>query len=172
MNSVSNEVTSNPLANGGTRVCVKKPPPGTVSGKHCFLWIPQVRKFETRPFTIAAVDPLEFVIASYDGFTGDLHRIASANLGVVLKGSVNGAYGAFSDAIEHDTVLLIRGGSGASFTFGIVLDALKRMQPNDEKRIIFVWLVKDPCNLLLTPYDPSTIRGLILTTHSTLHLVL
>lgn len=145
INGVSNEVTLHPLTNGGTRVCVKKAPLGAVSGKHCFLWIPGVRACETHPFTIAALNPLEFVIASYDGFTGDLHRAALANPGAAFKASVDGAYGTFPDVMEHDTTLLIAGGSGASFTFGTALDALKRMRPADHKRIVFVWLVKQHC---------------------------
>lgn len=168
INSVSNEVTLHPLANGGTRVCVKKPPPRVASGKHCFLWIPKVRSFEMHPFTIAAVDPLEFVIASYDGFTGDLHRLASANPGVVLKGSVNGAYGTFPDALEYDTLLFVAGGSGASFTFGVVLNALKRMQPDDERKIIFVWLVKHTCEFV----PRHILKEFTLTRHSISHLVL
>lgn len=145
INSVSNEVTLHPLANGGTRVCVKKAPLGAVSGKHCFLWIPGIRTCETHPFTIAALNPIEFVIASYDGFTGDLHRVALANPGVALKASVDGAYGTFPDVMEHDTTLLIAGGSGASFTFGTALNALGRMGLDDHKRVVFVWLVKQQC---------------------------
>lgn len=145
VNSTSNEVTLHPLPNGGTRVYVKKSPPGATSGRHCFLWIPKVRGLETHPFTIVAVDPLEFVIASYDGFTADLHKLALASPGAFIKGSVNGAYGTFPDALEHDTLLLIAGGSGASFIFGVVLDALRQMRPEEEKTIILVWLVKHHC---------------------------
>lgn len=174
INGVSNEVTLHPLANGGTRVCVKKAPAGAVSGKHGFLWIGGVRSTETHPFTIAAMDPLEFVIASYDGFTGDLHKMALANPGVALKGSVDGVYGTFPDPIEYNTTVLIAGGSGASFTFGTALNAVKRMGPDDKRKIIFVWLVKHHCKLIPV-YWRLCISWIVLVltslSHSSPHLV-
>lgn len=147
--SVSNEVTIQPLPNGATRVTLKKPPIGAVSGKHCFLWIPRVRSCETHPFTIAAMDPLEFVITSYDGFTRDLHQYALRHPGVSLKASVDGPYGTFPDAIDCDRMVLVSGGSGASFTFGSALNALKRIPDDKEKKVTFVWIVKNFCKYLL-----------------------
>ena len=145
MYSVSNEVTLQPLSNGGTRVTLKKPPLGAMSGKHCFLWIPKIRSFETHPFTIAATDPMEFVIASYDGFTSELHQYATRNPGASLKASVDGSYGTFPAVDNCDKMILVAGGSGASFTFGTALNALQKMKADDKKTIIFIWIVKQHC---------------------------
>lgn len=145
MYSVSNEVTLQPLSNGGTRVTLKKPPLGAMPGKHCFLWIPKIRFFETHPFTIAATDPMEFVIASYDGFTNELHQYATRHPGVSLKASVDGSYGTFPAVDDCDKMILVAGGSGASFTFGTALNALQKMKADDRKTIIFVWIVKQHC---------------------------
>ena len=146
--SVSNEVTLVPLPNGGTRVTLKKAPMGSKSGKHCFLWIPRIRSCEAHPFTIASTEPVEFVIASYDGFTRDLHQYAVENPGVSLKASVDGPYGTIPDPADCDEMILVAGGSGASFTFGAALNALKVMDPNDNKRITLIWTVREYCEFV------------------------
>lgn len=144
--SVSNEVTVHPLPNSATRIVLKKPPLRASSGKHCFLWIPKIRVSETHPFTIASSTPVELVIASYDGFTRDLHRYALKNPGTTLKASVDGAYGTFPNPQHSDKTLLVAGGSGASFAFGAALGALEAgtcEKPRPE--MVFVWMVKHYC---------------------------
>ncbi|ROT35633.1 ferric reductase like transmembrane component [Sodiomyces alkalinus F11] len=141
--SFNNKATVHPLPHGGTRIVLRKPPKGARSGEHCFLWIPKIRLLEMHPFTIAAMDPLEFVIASYDGFTSDLHKFAKANPGATIRASVEGSYGSFPDPAAYDKVVLIAGGSGASFTVGMALNMLKRLKPRSQQRIEFVWMVKD-----------------------------
>lgn len=143
--STNNSVTLTPLPNGGTRVSLTKAPIGAVSGKHCFLWIPTLRSCETHPFTIASMSPTEFVVASYDGFTSDLHRYAKENPGASVKASVEGPYGTMPDAAEYDRVVLIGGGSGGSFTFGTALNMLGKLKADDNKRIVFIWVVRHYC---------------------------
>lgn len=141
--SVNNEATLIPLPNGGTRITLAKKPFGVVPGKHCFVWIPKIRMFESHPFTVVASEPTEFVVNAYDGFTGDLHKYALENPGVKLKASVDGPYGTFPDPLEYDKVVLIAGGSGASFTFGLAVNMLERMGPESTTSITFIWAVKN-----------------------------
>lgn len=143
--STNNRVTLTPLANGGTRVTLSKAPFGASSGKHCFLWIPAIRRFETHPFTISSMDPLEFVVTSHDGFTKELHSCAAATPGVALKASVEGSYGTFPLPTRYDKVVLIAGGSGASFTFGVALNALNLLAESSTTKIMFVWTVRHRC---------------------------
>lgn len=140
--SFNNEVTLQPLSHGCTRVSLKKSPLGAVSGKHCFLWIPKIRSCETHPFTIASMNPLEFVISSYNGFTNDLHRYAMEHPGTSLKASVDGPYGSFPGLADYDKMVLIAGGSGASFTFGTAINALKQIQDICRRSIVFIWIVR------------------------------
>lgn len=140
--SVNNEATLKPLPDGGTRITLAKKPYGVVPGKHCFVWIPGIRMFESHPFTVVASEPMEFVVNAYDGFTRDLHEYALANPGARLKASVDGPYGTFPDPMEYDRVVLIAGGSGASFTFGVAVNMLERMGPDSTKNIMFIWAVK------------------------------
>lgn len=60
-NSVNNAATVYPLPNGGTRIVFKKSLSRARPGKHCYVWLPQIRAFETHPFTIASTNPLELV---------------------------------------------------------------------------------------------------------------
>ncbi|TFB04152.1 Ferric reductase transmembrane component 4 [Trichoderma ghanense] len=141
--STNNSAALTPLPNGGTRVTLKKAPLGAVSGQHCFLWIPSMRTCETHPFTIAAMEPLEFVVNSHDGFTRDLHRYAVKHPGATVKASVEGAYGTLPDACEYDRVVLVAGGSGSTFTFGMALNMLKAKTAEQlNKKITFIWMVK------------------------------
>ncbi|OAA72742.1 Ferric reductase-like transmembrane component [Akanthomyces lecanii RCEF 1005] len=140
--SANNKVILTPLPSGGTRVTLAKAPLGALSGKHCFLWIPAIRSFETHPFTITAMDPLEFVVTAHDGFTKELHDRAVAQPGVELKVSVEGSYGTFPKPSDFDNVVLIAGGTGASFTFGAAFNALKQLQEKNTSKIMFIWTVR------------------------------
>lgn len=145
--SINNSATVHPLPNGGTRIVLKKAPIGATAGSHCFVWIPRARKLEMHPFTIASTAPLEFVVASYDGFTRDLHRYAVENPGGSVKASAEGPYGTFPNSNNFDKVVFIAGGSGASFTFGMALNMLKKMRKDAKKEIVFVWIVKEQATL-------------------------
>lgn len=140
--AVNNEAILEPLPNGGTKITLTKKPHGVVSGKHCFVWIPKIRLLEAHPFTVVASEPMEFVVNSYDGFTRDLRKYALKHPGVRLRASVDGPYGTFPDPLEYDKVILIAGGSGASFTFGLAVNLLERMGPESLKNITFIWAVR------------------------------
>ncbi|KAJ9156570.1 Ferric/cupric reductase transmembrane component 2 [Pleurostoma richardsiae] len=140
--AINNSATVYPLPHGGTRIVMAKKPLGAVPGKHCFLWIPRIRGLEMHPFTVVSTQPMEFIVNSYDGFTRDLHKYARRHPGATLRASMDGPYGTFPDPIEYDKVVLIAGGSGASFTFGVACNLLERMGAEAQKNITFIWVVK------------------------------
>lgn len=142
LRSFNNYATVQALPHGGTKIVVFKKPHGAKPGKHCYVWIPKVRALESHPFTIAATEPMEFVVNSYDGFTCDLHKYAVENPGARLRVSVDGPYGTFPDSMAFDQVVLIAGGSGATFTFGLAVNMLEKMGPESTKKITFIWAVK------------------------------
>ncbi|KAI1207318.1 ferric reductase NAD binding domain-containing protein [Annulohypoxylon truncatum] len=146
-NSVNNEANIYALPDGGTRIVLKKPISRARPGKHCYVWLPKIRTFETHPFTIVATEPFELVINSYSGFTSDLHNYALKNPGASLKVSVEGPYGTLPDPMDFDKVVLVAGGSGATFTFGIAADMLSRMSESSKQQIDFIWAVKGHDNL-------------------------
>ncbi|KAK3316679.1 ferric reductase NAD binding domain-containing protein [Apodospora peruviana] len=145
--SSNNEATLHPLANGGTKIVMKKTPIGAEPGKHCFVWIPAIRKFETHPFTIHKTEPVEFTVKAHNGFTRDLHKYAVANPGRAVTASVDGPYGTFPDPMEFDKIVLIAGGGGATFTFGLAVNVLERMKEESHKNVVFIWAVKKHENL-------------------------
>ncbi|KAG5927873.1 hypothetical protein E4U42_001670 [Claviceps africana] len=142
--SVNNSATLTPLPNGGTRVTLAKRPMIVSPAKHAFLWIPRIRLIETHPFTIVSTDPMEFVVASRDGFTAALHKYATANPGVRLKASIEGSYGTVPDPSAFETAVLVAGGSGASFIFGLAEVLSRKMVTSNviTRKVVFVWIVK------------------------------
>lgn len=143
--SVGNSASISPLPNGGIRVVMRKSPKGLVGGAHCSLWIPSVRLFETHPLAILSTNPLEFVLASYDGFTGDLYQAALQK--TTVWASVHGPYGASLDISGCDKVVFIAGGSGASFTFALATELLKKVGDSTKPLIEFVWVIRQQGNL-------------------------
>lgn len=139
--SFNNNVTVTPLPSGGTRIQLKKSPKNIPGGSHCFLWIPGIRVFEMHPFTLVGDDEHEFVVACYDGFTRHLRRWAEKNPGGKLRASVEGPYGKFPDPLLFDRVVMLAGGSGASFIVGTALNMVRHLK--DGKQISFHWMVRD-----------------------------
>ena len=141
--SVGNAATITPLLHGGTRIVLRKTPIGAVPGTHCFLWIPGIRATESHPFTIISTNPLEFVVAAYDGFTRDLHEQALKTPGQALKASIDGPYGSMPDFTAFDKVIFIAGGSGASFTCGAAMETLRKLGDPTATTIEFIWAVRE-----------------------------
>jgi len=49
--------------------------------------------------------------------------------------------------MEFDKIVLIAGGGGATFTFGMAVNVLERMKDETHKNIVFIWAVKKHENL-------------------------
>ena len=104
------------------------------------------------------------VINTYSGFTKDLHAFSNAKPGAILKASLEGPYGTNPDPISYDKVVLVAGGSGATFTFGLAADMLRRMNEDTKQTIDFIWAVRRhgktiyPLYLLGRFTDPATLR--------------
>jgi predicted ferric reductase len=141
-NGINNEATIYPLPNGGTRILLRKPLRRAVPGCHCFVWLPKIRLLETHPFTIVATSPAELIVNSYSGFTRDLHKFAVSHPGATMQVSLEGPYGTFPNPNNFDRVILVAGGSGASFTFGLASNMLQGMGETTNKQIDFIWSVK------------------------------
>ncbi|KFX87358.1 hypothetical protein V490_08310 [Pseudogymnoascus sp. VKM F-3557] len=145
-NIMGNHATLTALPNGATRVTLRQSSKAT-PGTHAFLWLPAIRLAETHPFTLVASNPVEFVVQSRDGFTSELHRHAKAFPGKALRCSLNPGYGQMPNFKTYDSILLIAGGSGASFTFGVALDLSRNPGPRPSDSITFVWVVRDQASL-------------------------
>lgn len=154
-NSINNSAVLYPVLDDGgegTRIVFKKRLPGARPGQHCFVWIPRVRPFETHPFTIVANGPggLELVANACGGFTRSLHNYATQTAAkspsspspCTVWASVDGPYGVFPDMKSYDRVVLVAGGSGATFTFGLATHLVENLHPDSRQKIDFIWAVR------------------------------
>lgn len=92
---------------------------------------------------MVSVDPVQFVIRVYDGFTRDLYKAAQLSPGRSLRCSVDGGYGQVPNFRVYDKVILVAGGSGASFTFAVALKLIeKTAEKSATKSIDFIWTVQ------------------------------
>jgi predicted ferric reductase len=133
-----------PLQQRGVRIVLSRAPKRAIPGSHVFLWIPEIRTAETHPFTVVSTNPLELVISAHDGFTKDLLSFASKNPGVRVRASCDGPYGTLPNFSRFNNVILIAGGSGASFTFGVALNLIRMANASINKLIIhFIWAIRD-----------------------------
>lgn len=136
INSVNNRATIYPLPQGGVWIVMRRTPWRTIPGTHVFLCIPKIRAIETHPFTVVSTNPLEVVISSQDGFTGDLYHLASKRPSAVLSASCDGPYGTLPNFAKFDHVILVAGGSGATFTISVALNPIHKMPSDKAKPVV------------------------------------
>ncbi|EWG55494.1 hypothetical protein FVEG_13485 [Fusarium verticillioides 7600] len=144
-NLVNNSATLYPLPYKGTRIVLRKPGlENALPGSHCFLWIPRLRLFETHPFTIVSNDSsgLELIMKSHEGFTKALGNFAYQHPRATLSASIEGPYGSLPDMGNYDKLILISGGSGAAFTFGVMSRIMMQREKLAIQCIEFVWAVR------------------------------
>ena len=157
LSSRGNYATLTALPDGGVRVVLARALIRAQPGTYARLWVPHISHLQTHPFTIVASDPLEFVVAAQDGFTRDLRAYAVEEPGARLKAGVDGPYGTVPDFSRCEKLVLLAGGSGATYTFAVAVDLLKRLTANSRTVIEFVWVVREQCMSPLPPVDdPQT----------------
>lgn len=137
-----NRAVVHQLPHGGVRLVLRRSPWRAAPGGHVFLWIPSVRFAETHPFTIVSTNPLELVISAQDGFTRELMSLASKSSGAVLRASCDGPYGTIPNFGHFEHTILIAGGSGATFTFGVALNLIHQNNPRQTPMIHFIWVIR------------------------------
>lgn len=143
-NSWGNTASLVPLPEGSTKVIFKRQVTCN-PGSHAFVWIPAIRAFEAHPFTISSAMNTEFVVRKQKGFTADLYEYALQHPNTQLKAFFDGPYGAVPNFRTFEKVVLLAGGSGASFTFPVAMDFIKKTKTMRTRAIEFIWAVKDEC---------------------------
>lgn len=133
-------------------------------GAHVLLAIPKFGLGQSHPATIASIPSshsgeLVFLLKGHRGFTDRLLKNATNSTTALLPTSspsqaappkytalIDGPYGSsHSDFCSFDTVFLIAGSTGTTFTLPILLDIAARAQNTrlPVKRVIFLWIVKN-----------------------------
>lgn len=98
---------------------------------------------------MASTNPIHFVIRAHDGFTRDLHDAALSSPGRSLRCAIDGGYGQVPKFWNFEKVILVAGGSGASFTIPVALDLIMECGiTKATKSIDFIWIVRQHGMLL------------------------
>lgn len=146
LNLINNSVTLTPLPEGGTRMVLKKPRSGRVNspGLYYYVWIPAVSLLQTHPFTVIAPnqDGLELVTKARGGFTSVAYEMAVKHPGKAFWASVDGPYGLLPEVKLYDKIILIAGGSGAAFTFGLMNRMREELEDTQKTPIEFMWTIQ------------------------------
>lgn len=133
-------------------------------GAHVFLSIPKFGIGQSHPATIASTPTshngkLVFILKAHKGFTSRLLQSANSATSLLpTKASntartqtshialIDGPYGgSYNDFASFDTVLLVAGSTGTTFTLPILLNIACRVhkQKLPVKRIVFLWIIKN-----------------------------
>ncbi|RDW72580.1 ferric reductase family protein [Aspergillus mulundensis] len=153
-----------------TRVTIRDPGLRWAQGQHMFLTCHAIVPLQSHPFTISSIPEdkqIEFLIRSQKGGTRRFYKYAENNtvLGTDTGKSctvlLEGPYGVLRPLYQFDTVVLIAGGMGATFTMPLLRDLVRRWK-NDSgskdlslqrvqsaqlgkavvRRVRFVWVVR------------------------------
>ncbi|KAG1805410.1 iron reductase [Suillus variegatus] len=127
---------------------------GWLAGQHVRLRVFfSDRVFESHPFTILSAPPSHFCLSSPGFLLGSRKRLkinekSEGDSGAFIQVMLDGPYGASSvDLGLYESVFLIAGGSGVTFTLGLLDDIvgrcvkLARSQEERTRRIEFTWCI-------------------------------
>lgn len=160
--------TLSQMSGGVTKICVKSQQiKGWTPGAHVLLSIPKLGPGQSHPATIASIPSshggdLVFLLKSRQGFTRRIHQSAVDSSTSLLRPEkaanavadqethlalIDGPYGSTgADFAGFDSVLLIAGSTGCTFTLPILLDLASRATSPGKlpvERIQFLWVVKN-----------------------------
>ena len=121
------------------------------AGQHFYLWFPRIGLLESHPFTVSNLPTkgfgcnanAEFVIRSHTGFTRRLYRralLSNQSVPLVERAIVMGPFGHLPGWNAFETLVLISGGTGASFMLPILESVVN--EPGCIQQIDFLLLVR------------------------------
>ncbi|KAL8697301.1 MAG: hypothetical protein Q9201_007191 [Fulgogasparrea decipioides] len=130
------KATFEALSGGTTRISIKNPPFRWKAGQHVFLTCHKLAPLQAHPFTIASIPAdgrLELLVKSKSGGTRNFLRHAEKLQGLPLTSDdlrqcheqnviLEGPYGRIRPLRQFDSVFLIAGSSGATFTIPLMRD--------------------------------------------------
>ncbi|KAJ5931996.1 hypothetical protein N7516_006485 [Penicillium verrucosum] len=180
----AHSATFTPLPGNVTCVTIENPGIRWQPGQHVFLTCHSVVPLQCHPFTIASIpedNKMKFFIRAENGGTRRFFRYASKHdsllgSGQVMSGKtvfIEGPYGSIRPLRQFDSVILLAGGMGATFTVPLLRDVVSawKLDTNDikqipariarltaTKRLRFVWVIKSRSQLA---YFDSELQSLL-----------
>lgn len=141
------KATFEPLGSDMTKIVIRNPPITWSVGQHILLSCHSIAPFQSHPFTIASIPQdgtMEFLVKSKSGGTNRFFRHAQkhqglpftqANLSASHTASVviEGPYGAIRPLRQFDSLFLIAGSSGATFTVPLMRDVVASWKAADSQ---------------------------------------
>lgn len=172
----NHSATFTPLPGNVTRVTIENPGVRWQPGQHVFLTCHSVVPLQCHPFTIASIPDdkkMEFFIRAENGGTRRFFQYASKAENLMGQGEVasqssrsifiEGPYGHMRPLRQFDSVVLLAGGMGATFTMPLLRDIVSAWKMESTKnggstshraarlavtkRLRFVWVVKSRSQL-------------------------
>jgi len=147
---ISCRATFTALPDRATLVSIPHPTFKWKPGQHVFLHCPSIAPLQSHPFTITTLpsdNKLEFIIRAHRGGTRRLFRHANESLPPMASKAVlvDGPYGRMRPLEQFDTVVLVAGSTGATFTIPLLRDLVRK---SCECRLVtrkvrFMWVVKN-----------------------------
>ncbi|KAF2741115.1 hypothetical protein EJ04DRAFT_481486 [Polyplosphaeria fusca] len=158
-----------PLPHNTTRIVIRNPPISWTPGQHVFLSCHSIVPLQSHPFTVASIPEdgrMEFLVKAETGGTKRFFRHAEKSHGLPESSSrsctktvaIEGPYGCLRPLRQFDSVMLLAGSTGASFTMPLLRDILQGWKENAEssssfsllksptgavtRHVRFVWVVK------------------------------
>ena len=169
---LSCEATLEPLSCGASRLVIASPPISWRPGQHVFLSCHGIAPLQSHPFTIASIpedNRMEFIVKSKKGATKRFHTRAQKSQYLPLKSDdvsagqgftaiLDGPYGRMRPLQQFDSIFLIAGSSGGSFTVPLMRSIVARWKQDSSlenrrsrfrmskgavtRYIRFVWVIK------------------------------
>lgn len=145
------QATLEPLCSDVSRLTIAPSPMSWQAGQHVFLSCHGIAPLQSHPFTIASLpadDRMDFLIKAKKGATKRISCHASrsglptAKSGLTVSAIVEGPYGRIRSLRQFDSVFLIAGSTGSSFTVPLLRDIVAAKKCAVTRVVRFVWVVK------------------------------
>jgi len=159
-----------PLPHNTTRIVIKSPPISWAPGQHVFLSCHSLLPLQSHPFTIASIPEdgrMVFLVKAETGGTRRFFRHAEKTHGLPASDqscaktvTIEGPYGCHRPLRQFDSVVLLAGSTGATYTVPLLRDILqgwndmaaaspghspfffRQPQGAVTRHVRFVWIVK------------------------------
>ena len=139
------KATFQPLGSGATRVTINNPPIHWKAGQHVYLACHSISPIQSHPFTISSLPEdgrMEFLIKRRQGTTKRFFAYAQKHQSLPLSMTdipnsskvfalIDGPYGHMRSPRQFDSIFLLAGGSGSTFTIPLMREIVARWK--DEK---------------------------------------
>ncbi|KAL9037340.1 MAG: hypothetical protein Q9180_003773 [Flavoplaca navasiana] len=195
------KATFEPLSANTTRITISNPRFKWEAGQHVFLSCHGLAPLQAHPFTIASLPAdgkLEFLVKSKSGSTRNFLRHAEDSRGLPPASSnkchdrsviLEGPYGRIRPLRQFDSVFLIAGSSGATFTVPLMKDIVSNWTVNTQGRfdtsnplmpssqcaatrlIRFVWVIKSRSQYTWFASELETVNAIVTQLKNASHKV-